>query len=70
MTRKQINIVFQLRGSPCMRKDSFLKKNFFNRIRVGTHRGQKRVSYSPGLMVVTLTDGCECPDTNKSAPSI
>ena len=65
-----MNIAFQLRGSPCMRKDSFLKKKFFfNCICVGTHRGQKRVSYSLGLMVVTLTDGCECPDTNKSAPS-
>lgn len=28
---------------------------------VGAHRGQKRVSDSLGLMVVTLTDGCECP---------
>lgn len=50
-----------------MRKESFLKRKklsfliVYVYMSVGAHRGQKRMSDSLGLMVVTLTDGCECP---------
>lgn len=51
-----------------MRKDNFLERKnkpslliAYVYMSVGAHRGQKRVSDSLGLMVVTLTNGCECP---------